>query len=273
MVAAAGAGVTAVEHELLGAQAAGARFLVQGGDVVDQLGPAGCRMDVDLDDAGIRRHAEHAQARVARRPVAFEAHRQPGGRGAGLDGRDQPEPVLDARERRQEDVQQPVADLHAEGGVHHVARRGRGSFVLGKPARRLGQFRRLRRAAGRCGCAGASAGGGTGRSRRPGQRRRIASGGLRSNGSFANSGSTSSGSRQGSDSSGRRRPSGESPSTRNRRPRRSGHLLERQRGLAAAAPAAGPARPRAAARSRPPRRHPAAAAARAWPRCCGSFRS
>ena len=58
VVAAAGAGVAAVEHELLGRQARLARRAVEMRRLLDQLAPARCRIDVDLDHARVGRHAQ-----------------------------------------------------------------------------------------------------------------------------------------------------------------------------------------------------------------------
>ena len=58
MVAAAGAGMAAVEHELLARQTGLARFVVEQRRLLDELIPVRRRLDVDLDDAGIGRHHE-----------------------------------------------------------------------------------------------------------------------------------------------------------------------------------------------------------------------
>ena len=63
VVAAAGAGVAAVEHELLGAEPRQPRLFVQRRRVIDQLGPALRRVQVDFDDAGIGRDFEVVQPR------------------------------------------------------------------------------------------------------------------------------------------------------------------------------------------------------------------
>ncbi len=68
VVAAAGAGVAAVDHELLGGQARETGRLVEVRGLLDQLVPALGRMDVDLDHAGVGRHAEIASG--AGRPAA-----------------------------------------------------------------------------------------------------------------------------------------------------------------------------------------------------------
>ena len=72
VVAAAGAGVAAIDHELLRAQPRLARFLVKHRGVVHEFVPVGGRMDVHLDDAGIGRDLEHVEARIGRRRVAFD---------------------------------------------------------------------------------------------------------------------------------------------------------------------------------------------------------
>ncbi len=72
MVAAAGADMAAVEHELLGGKADLARLLVQLLGTRDLVGPVGGRVDVDLDHAGIGGDGEMQQAVVLGRQIAFE---------------------------------------------------------------------------------------------------------------------------------------------------------------------------------------------------------
>ena len=72
VVAAAGAGVAAVGHELLGRQARLERRLVQELGVLHQLAPVVGGMDVDLDHAGVGRDLQQLQALVARRRIAFQ---------------------------------------------------------------------------------------------------------------------------------------------------------------------------------------------------------
>ena len=110
MVAAAGAGVAAVEHELLGRQARLARGLVEELGLLDELAPARRRMDVDLDHARVGRHAQDVEARVARRLVAFEHDRQAQSRApSSSTAADELEVVLERRRRRHEDVQAPLS--------------------------------------------------------------------------------------------------------------------------------------------------------------------
>ena len=57
-------------------------------------------MNVDLDDAGIRRHRELLQPVVTRRVVALQHHRQSEPLGDVLDGRDQLQPGVQRVQRR-----------------------------------------------------------------------------------------------------------------------------------------------------------------------------
>lgn len=66
VVAAAGTGVLAVNHELVGTEPRLPGFLVDAFGDRDTFLPAGCRMDVDLDDARIRCNADDIHARVGR---------------------------------------------------------------------------------------------------------------------------------------------------------------------------------------------------------------
>jgi hypothetical protein len=71
VVAPARAGVLAVDHELVGAEAGQARFLVDRCGDGDRLLPVVRRVDVDLDHAGLRGDADHVEPRVVRRRVAL----------------------------------------------------------------------------------------------------------------------------------------------------------------------------------------------------------
>ena len=64
MVAAAGAGMLAVDHELVGAEAREPRFLVDRLGRGDAFAPARRGMDVDLDHAGVGRDADDVHARI-----------------------------------------------------------------------------------------------------------------------------------------------------------------------------------------------------------------
>ncbi len=76
VVAAAGAAVAAVDGERLGAEPALPGLLVQRGGDRDLLVPAGQRLDVDLDDAGVGGDRQGLQPRVVRRAVALQHHRR-----------------------------------------------------------------------------------------------------------------------------------------------------------------------------------------------------
>ena len=67
VVAAAGAGVLAVDHELVGAEPALAGLLVDRGGDRDAVVPGVGGVDVDLDDPGVGGDADDVQARVGRR--------------------------------------------------------------------------------------------------------------------------------------------------------------------------------------------------------------
>ena len=106
MIAAAGAGMAAIDHEFVGAEPRLPRFLVKRHRRVDRFAPARGRMDVDLDHARIGRDLEHVDARVGRRRIAFDMHRQQFRRGR-LDGGEQLEIVLQPLDRRHEDGHAP----------------------------------------------------------------------------------------------------------------------------------------------------------------------
>ena len=72
VVATASAGMASVLHELFGGQARLESHLVEKLGVPDQFAPVRHRVDVDLDDARIRRDLQQLQAWVTRRRVAFE---------------------------------------------------------------------------------------------------------------------------------------------------------------------------------------------------------
>ena len=119
--------------------------------MLHQLAPVVGRVDVDLDDTRVGRDLQQRQARVARGRVAFEhdLHAQLGRR--GFDRRDQVEVVLQAGQRRHEDVQHAaLAAVLGLGlraiGAHRVAhlhaQRSAGDPVRGllalRCARRIG---------------------------------------------------------------------------------------------------------------------------------------
>jgi len=134
VVTAARAGVAAVEHELLRAQPAGPCLLVDGVNDFVQFRPVAGRVDVDLDDAGVRRDLQDVQARVPGRLVAFEYHRDGGIFCCFFHRADKIEVGLQMGRWRHEDVNMPVPWLYAEGGMDDLAivtvLRRRGFFLF-----------------------------------------------------------------------------------------------------------------------------------------------
>ena len=139
VVATPGAGVAAIGHELLGRQARLPRGLVQKLGVLHQLLPVAGGVDVHLDHAGVGRHGQHFQARIAWWRVAFEHDLYAQFFGCSLDGGQQVQVVLQARQRGHEDVEHAVllphllglgaagtarvAHLHAQGGARQACSR------------------------------------------------------------------------------------------------------------------------------------------------------
>src|SRR3954469_7013654 len=74
MIAAAGAGVTAVDQKTVGAEPDLCSVFIQAKGDIDGLAPALRRLDVDLDDAGIWRHLDNLDARIVGRPVALDVN-------------------------------------------------------------------------------------------------------------------------------------------------------------------------------------------------------
>jgi hypothetical protein len=72
VVTAAGAGVAAVDHELLGRQPALVRFGVQHGGDVDEVAPAARGVDVHLDHTGIGRDLQPLEPRVVGRVITLQ---------------------------------------------------------------------------------------------------------------------------------------------------------------------------------------------------------
>ena len=155
VIAAAGADVPAVQHELLCAEADVASLVVDGRGDLHRLLPRGGRMDVDLDDAGIGRDLDDIEARVVRRRVPFQAQRH-AHRGRGcLDGGNQGGIVPGICKRRQEHAQMPAARLDRQRRPHQLRcrlrdRRGRPHASLQAQARTEARAaRRTDRPAGR----------------------------------------------------------------------------------------------------------------------------
>ena len=116
VVAAAGAGVLAVELEFLGAQTGQSGILVDPGGDVGQLLPVAGRLDVDLNHAGIGSDLEDLETVIDGGQVAFDHDWLLAVLGDRLHDPDQFEVVLQRRHRGHEDVQPPPARLDAQGG-------------------------------------------------------------------------------------------------------------------------------------------------------------
>ncbi len=140
VVAAAGAGVAPVGHELLGAEPGQARLLVEAGGDRHRLAPGGGRVHVHLDHAGIGRDLHDADARVVGRLVALDVDGLAALGGGRLDVADELEILVDALERGHEHPHHPVAGLDRERGAHRHAldpaavARGRAARMVGEIA-------------------------------------------------------------------------------------------------------------------------------------------
>ncbi len=87
-----------------------------------QLTPTRGRVDVDFDDARVRRDGQTHQADIVWWLVALDYHRLLQGCSGGFDRRHQVKVVFECAQRWQEDVQTPLANLDADGGVRHPER-------------------------------------------------------------------------------------------------------------------------------------------------------
>src|SRR5262245_41863103 len=75
MVAATGAGVAAVDHELVGAEAGQPRILVKAAGDRYRVGPTRRRMDIDLDDSRVGGHLDDIHTMVEWRTITFYMNR------------------------------------------------------------------------------------------------------------------------------------------------------------------------------------------------------
>ena len=132
VIAAAGADVATVDREFFAAQAAATRLLVDRLGDFDRLAPSRGGMDVDLDDAGIRRDPDDIHARIGGRLVTFQMDRGVELRRGRFDGGDELEIILQPFERRHEDANAALARLHRQRGAHGHARCGRGGDDRGR---------------------------------------------------------------------------------------------------------------------------------------------
>ena len=121
VIAAAGAGVAAVDHELVGAEARVMRVLVKAVGGLDRLAPGRGRVDVDFDDAGVGRHLDDVDARIVRRRIALDLDRQAKLGGGRFDRREQFEIILEPLDRRHEHAEPAVAQLDRQRRAHRHA--------------------------------------------------------------------------------------------------------------------------------------------------------
>ncbi|CAB4583968.1 unannotated protein [freshwater metagenome] len=122
VIAAAGAGVAAIDHEFLRAEPREPRLLVKGLGVVHEFVPLLHGMHVHLDHAGVRRDFDHLKARIIRRRRAFDDDRHFQSGGNIFDGGDEVEIVLRGHHRRHEDMQAAVSRLETDRGADDPAR-------------------------------------------------------------------------------------------------------------------------------------------------------
>ena len=121
MIAAAGAAMAAVDHELVGPEPRRCAILVDAAGDRDRFAPCGGRMDIHFDHARVGRDlddahaADLAAARSLRHGPAFELRR---GR---LDDGEQFEIIGEHFDRRHEHTQPSVARLDGERGAHRQA--------------------------------------------------------------------------------------------------------------------------------------------------------
>ena len=127
MIAAAGAGVPAIELELLRPEPTDARRPVDRLPDPDELLPAARRRHIDLDHPRIGRHLEPRQTVIPRRGIALEHHRAAVRCGDCLDAGEEIEPVVDrltqsrqprVLQRRQEEMEPPGTDLSHKRRPH-----------------------------------------------------------------------------------------------------------------------------------------------------------
>ncbi len=109
VIAAARARVAAIDHELVGTQSRLPRLLVNRLCRCDAVAPVGGGMNVHLDDTRIRRDADHVDALVMGRGVAFDMDGKTDGGGGALRRCDEVEIVLQCGRRRHEDAEPTIA--------------------------------------------------------------------------------------------------------------------------------------------------------------------
>ena len=124
MVAAAGTGVAAVEHEFLRREPGQPRLVVQNGRIGHQFIPASRRMDVDFDDAGIRRDIQHFDPCIGGGRITFDRNGHAQFARRFLQRGDQREIVLEIRQRRHEYMELRLTHFDAQRGTNDLIGRG-----------------------------------------------------------------------------------------------------------------------------------------------------
>ena len=104
------------------------RSLVQIAGAIGKFVPVAGRLDVDLDDARIRGHAEVHEPRIARRLIALDHDRLLQRLGRRFHGAHEFQIVLEFAHGRHEDVEHTVAGLR----THRGARETRGRLLRGR---------------------------------------------------------------------------------------------------------------------------------------------
>ena len=122
MIAAAGAGMPAVEHIFVGTETALMRVVVNGLGDIDGFAPGFRGLNIDFNDAGIGRDFENIKPRIGRRRVAFDMDRQIEFGSRRLDGRDQFQIIVERFSRRHEDADMAVAYFHRHRRAHRIIR-------------------------------------------------------------------------------------------------------------------------------------------------------
>ncbi len=117
MGAAACSGMAAVDHELVGAEPAGARVVIDSRGDGHRLAPVAGRLDIHLDHSRVRRHLEHGQAGVVRGRIAFDPDRRAFRRCVQMGHKLQV--VLQPGERGHEDIEPVAPGLHRQGRPHN----------------------------------------------------------------------------------------------------------------------------------------------------------
>ena len=118
VIAAAGAGVAAVEQEFLGGKAAGSGFFVKNLGDVDLFAPIPGGMDVHFDHTGIGRDLDDIHAGIERRRIAFDMHRDAQCLGSIFHDGQQLEIVIGGGQRRHEYAKTSVARFHRHCRAH-----------------------------------------------------------------------------------------------------------------------------------------------------------